>query len=111
MEEKTSKKSYYLPNKLTEAFAEWCKPGRDYSPKIAGLILAGIALDNPTLLSQLTKLAHSNDIKKATTKAKQLISETLLDSEIQKHIDELGPAKEEFLRLLMQAKEKASQRK
>jgi len=91
MEEKNSKKSYYLPGKLMDAFADWCKPGRDYSPKIAGLILAGMAMDNPGLLEQLCKLAHSDDIKKAKSKAKKAIIEALLEEKILDALAHLSP--------------------
>ena len=119
MEEKNSKKSYYLPNTLTDAWVEWCKPGRDYSPKIAGLMLAGMVINDASLLEKLSKLAHSNDIRydkkshkvtgKAVAEASRLIRETLLNAEILREIDELGPAKDEFLKLLTQAKERVSQ--
>ena len=110
MEQKNSKRSYYLPPKLIDAFAEWCSPGRDYSPKISAMILACLAIDDHDLVDQLAKLAHSSSIKSATTKARQLVINAMLDAEIQKHLDALGPAKEEFLRLLMQAKAKASEK-
>ncbi len=48
MEAKISKKSYYLPEILMDIFKEWCRPGRDYSPKIAGAILHYMALDPAT---------------------------------------------------------------
>jgi len=94
-----------------DCFAEWCKPGRDYSPKIAGMVLACLAINDSSLLNQLSKLAHTDNMKTACAKAKQLIIDSLLNAEIHKHIDELGPAKQEFLRLLEQAKAKASRTK
>jgi len=91
MEEKNSKKSYYLPEKLMASFAEWCKPGRDYSPKIAGLVLAGLAIDDPALLNQLSKLAYTKDIKKAKAKAKKLIVESLLNAELLQMLQAIPP--------------------
>lgn len=82
MEENISKKSYYLPNELMKSFAEWCKPGRDYSPKIAGLILAGMAIDDPSLLEQLCKMAYMEDINKVRIKAKKIIVDSLLNAEL-----------------------------
>jgi hypothetical protein len=118
MEEKTCKKSYYLPETLMQVFADWCKPGRDFSPKVAGLILAGMAIDDSNLLDNLTKLAYGGDLSfnkqkkkvtgKAVTDAKQLILDALVNAEIQKELDALGPAKEELLRLLKQAKANTS---
>ncbi|MHC4477089.1 MAG: hypothetical protein ACYTEL_15690 [Planctomycetota bacterium] len=91
MTAKCSKRSYYLPVDLIERFADSCKPGRDYSPKIAGLILGGMALDDPALLVKLGKLAHSGEFEcdpktgkvvgKAIEKALRLIVETVLGQE------------------------------
>ena len=47
----------------------------------------------------------------STPDVRQSITESLLGLAIQAHLDELGPAKEEFLALLKQAKEQAAQKK
>jgi hypothetical protein len=64
MEVEISKKSYYLPKKLMDSFAQWCKPGRDYSPKIAGAIFFYMQLP-ADLREACEKAAYSDDIKKA----------------------------------------------
>lgn len=65
MEAKISKKSYYLPDILVNLFKEWCKPGRDYSPKIAGAILYYMSLE-PNVRDLCEKAAYGTeaDIKK-----------------------------------------------
>lgn len=110
MTEKTSKKSYYLPVKLMEAFARFCSPGREYSTRIAGLILAGMALDNNQLLDQLSKLAYTDNMAKAKKEAKKIIDDFLLNEKILEELEELAPNRAEFLHLVLQAKENISRR-
>ena len=64
MEAKISKKSYYLPENLVILFKKWCKPGRDYSPKIAGAIFFYMQL-SPNLRDLCEKAAHSDNIEDA----------------------------------------------
>jgi hypothetical protein len=64
MEAKITKKSYYLPDALTEFFKVWCKPGRDFSPKVAGAILYFMSLP-PAIREKCEKLAYSEDIQAA----------------------------------------------
>jgi hypothetical protein len=64
MEVEISKKSYYLPKKLMDSFAQWCKPGRDYSPKIAGAIFFYMQLP-ADLREACEKAAYSGDIAEA----------------------------------------------
>ena len=64
MEAKISKKSYYLPDNLVILFKKWCKPGRDYSPKIAGAIFFYMQL-SPNLRDLCEKAAHSDNIEDA----------------------------------------------
>lgn len=59
MEVKISKKSYYLPVNLVEIFKKWCKPGRDYSPKLAGAMLYYMSL-NPDVREACEKAAHTD---------------------------------------------------
>jgi hypothetical protein len=59
MEAKISKKSYYLPDILVEKFRKWCKPGRDYSPKVAGAMLYYMSL-TPDIREACEKAAHSD---------------------------------------------------
>lgn len=64
MEEKISKRGYYLPDTLTEFFSEWCSPGRDFSPKAAAGLLLYMAVDTE-IQQEAEKLAHSKNIKSA----------------------------------------------
>ena len=59
MEVKISKKSYYLPVILVEIFKKWCKPGRDYSPKVAGAMLYYMSL-SPDTREACEKAAHTD---------------------------------------------------
>jgi hypothetical protein len=95
MEEKISKKSYYLPNQLMYFFVEWCKPGRDYSPQIAGAILLWI-LTAPSLREKFRKLAYSNDVKKALQEAGELIRKNISDSFITGHMKLMAIEKHAF---------------
>jgi hypothetical protein len=69
MEVNISKKSYYLPDILIDLFREWCKPGRDYSPKVAGAILYYMSL-NAAIREECEKAAHGDlrQIKKTIAK-------------------------------------------
>lgn len=101
MEEKSTKKSYYLPDELTEVFAEWCKPGRDYSPRMAAFILAGLVMNDHHLIKKLSELAHSGDLKydkksrkvigKSYNEAKRLIVDYFLKAELNQLLDNLSP--------------------
>lgn len=62
MDSETKQKSYYLPVVLAEYFKIWCKPGRDYSPKVAGALLYFMTLP-PDIRQKCEKLAYSDDIK------------------------------------------------
>ena len=64
MEVKISKKGYYLPDDLVDLFKEWSKPGRNYSPKVAGAIFFYMHL-SPNLRDICEKAAHSKNIKAA----------------------------------------------
>ncbi|MHC4529929.1 MAG: hypothetical protein ACYS29_18830, partial [Planctomycetota bacterium] len=82
------KRCYYVPVLLVKTFVEWCKPGRDYSHKVSGLMLCAMALDDHALLVKLGKLAHSDALRrdaktgkvvgKAIDEARKLIIETVL---------------------------------
>lgn len=71
----TSKKTYYLPEKLTDYFVQWAKPGRDYSPKVAGAILYYLTL--PADLREICEqLAYTGNIKQAIKKLQSLESDS-----------------------------------
>ncbi len=74
----TTKKTYHLPKKLTTAFANWCKPGRDYSSKLAGAMLAWMTLQ-PTAREKIVGLAYSDNIKKATHEAYDVLTNSIVD--------------------------------
>ncbi len=86
----TTKKTYHLPKKLTEVFAEWCRPGRDYSSKLAGAMLAWMALE-PAAREKIVGLAYSDNIKKATTEAKEVLTDSVVEAAT---IQEFGSLKE-----------------
>ena len=74
-----TKKTYYLPKKLSEVFAKWCKPGRDYSPKIAGAMLAWMTLE-PAAREKIVGLAYSDNLKKAAIEAKKVLINSVVDA-------------------------------
>jgi len=89
MQGEIAKKSYYLPKNLMDLFASWCKPGRDYSPKIAGAILLYMNI-KADIREACEKVAYSNDIKTAmaeiskkitNTEPSEIFNPTILDSE------------------------------
>jgi len=90
-QEKIAKKSYYLPEKLTEAFGEWCKPGRDLSPKIAGAILLWMAIESADLREKLVELAYKDNIPKARREAALLLFEGHVKDRILDHLSRVSP--------------------
>jgi len=75
MTAKISKKTYYLPEFLTEYFKQWCKPGMGYSTKMAGAMLFYMTLpDDLRRISE--RLAHTKDIEQAIEQLKSTIQET-----------------------------------
>ncbi len=78
--DETTKKTYYLPRKLTVVFADWCKPGRDYSSKLAGAMLAWMTLE-PAAREKIVALAYSGNIKKSTTEARKVLASSILDTD------------------------------
>ncbi|KKK86246.1 hypothetical protein LCGC14_2765160 [marine sediment metagenome] len=86
----TGKKTYLLPKKLAKIFGEWCKPGRDYSPKVAGAILVWMTLE-PATREQIIDLAYSDNIEKATKKAKDILTNSVVEAAT---IQEFGSLKE-----------------
>lgn len=82
------KKSYYLPKNLMDSFADWCKPGRDYSPKIAGAIFYYMQL--PANIREICeKAAYSQDINEELKK---------LAARAERHPDEVFSELEAILR-------------
>ena len=71
----TEKKTYYLPKKLTVAFADWCRPGRDYSSKVAGAMLLWMVLE-PAVRETLVEWAYSDDVEKAKENAGRLLADS-----------------------------------
>lgn len=64
--ENTYKRTYHLPKPLMDFFAEWCKPGRDYSTKVSGAILHYMSLEPNTRRSceeSAFQLKDKKDIK------------------------------------------------
>ena len=96
MEEKKSKKSYYLPDKLIDFFAEFCKPGRDYSPKVAAGILLYMVVE-PSIREALQKLTTRKDIKKARIEARIILRDVLRDAYLTGYIGINSPEDREIL--------------
>ncbi|MCE5184949.1 MAG: hypothetical protein LLF76_02345 [Planctomycetaceae bacterium] len=78
MEAKISKKSYYIPDVLHEFFAEWCSPGRDYSPKVAAGIILYMAM-YPEIQQAAEKLAHTENLNAAILELRQRIDASVVN--------------------------------
>lgn len=88
MEVKISKKSYYLPDLLVVFFKKWCKPGRDYSPKVAGAIFYYMQLP-PDIREACEKAAYSDSIENAIKKLSPAMKPDCLDK-IRAYVDDLN---------------------
>lgn len=87
--EKYPKKSYYLPEELTEYFSEVSKPGKDYSPKVAAGILLWLCLDDKTR-KQAEIFAHSKNIKKAVAEFSVLLRRLIVQDMISEGLSGLS---------------------
>lgn len=97
MKAEISKKSYYLPKILIDLFKEWCKPGRDYSPKIAGAILYYMSIE-PNIRNDCEKIAYSDadNIKKAIDKLSRKPKPKPME---ENRIEQLKALFDEFVRI------------
>ena len=117
------KKSFYIQPALVKVWEDFHLPSKDFSPSGAAGMLLYLIADFPTndgksIREHLRQLATSNDLNcdvrtkritgKSADKARQLLIEAVLNSEILREIENLGSAKNEFLRLLKQAKGRVS---
>ena len=89
MEAKTSKKSYYLPGELTEYFAEWAKPGREYSAHVGGAMLVWMALE-PDLRHRAREFSIKPNIRNSVEKMKKILRQSIVNVEIQRFLDTLS---------------------
>jgi hypothetical protein len=109
MTEKNSKKSYYLPDMLTDYFAEWCAPGRDYSSKMAGAMLLWMALEDlPEIRQAAEKLAHDPNVKRSLSKIKKQVYDAVLKSQVADIPRQLGIDEAQFLAALRPLLEQSS---
>lgn len=108
MEAKISKKSYYLPDILVEKFRKWCKPGRDYSPKVAGAMLYYMSL-TPDKREACEKAAHSD--KTTIEKTIKLLSANNAQSNSDKGNGNPDTLSKQILSLVQDSQWKASEKK
>jgi len=111
MNEKNIKKSFYVTPELADAWEEFHKPSKDYSPSAAAGMLFYLMADFPGIRESFRKLATEKDIKKSAQKARQLLIEAVVQSEITRYGKELGIPQSEFLAALMRAKEQIDDKK
>lgn len=95
----TRKKTYHLPEKLTKVFVEWCKPGRDYSAKIAGAMLVWMSLE-PAAREAIVELAYLDNIKKARKEAKEILTNSVVQAATIQEFGSLKDAAQEAQLLL-----------
>lgn len=93
----TYKRTYHLPVALMDVFKDWCNPGRDYSPKIAGAILYYMSLE-PNVRDSCEKAAYKDSaaIKKAI-------------SQLAAQEKTFSPLAQDLLRFLQQRQQVAEQ--
>ena len=96
MDGNLSKRGYYLPQELLDAWAKFHSPSRDYSPSAAGAFLVWMALE-AELREKARRAAYSSNIEKAIAKIKGLLSQSLIDAEIRSELDRLISAKKKKL--------------
>ncbi len=106
MEEKNSKKSYYLPDELMKFFAEWSKPGRDYSTKVAGAVLVYMTL-SPDLRKKAEQLAFSGATAGAVDEMRLLIERDTITRKMTAYYEGLPEKK----RIQVLAEQQASKEK
>jgi len=96
MTEKTSKRSYYLPQSLVKYFTDWCKPGRDYSPAVAGAILIWMSLP-PDIREKARQAAHEPDIEKSIAAIKKDLAASFHTYNVNRWLTGLNPDQYEAL--------------
>lgn len=101
MEEKYSKRSYYIPDQLLEYFAKWSKPGRGYSTSVSGALLVWMSLDPAIRDKALSLTAHPN-VKQSIKELDLLLRRDIVDTAIEEYRDSLTD--EQKLQLLAAAK-------
>ena len=74
--EKNEKRSYYLPDKLMKTFKTWCKPGKDYSTKVAGAIYLYMMF-NANAREVCEKLAHADSIEISSKEFRSLLKDEM----------------------------------
>lgn len=89
MGEKIIKRAYYLPSDLVYYFKNWSKPGRNYSPSIAGAMLVWMALP-PDFREFAKKLSAKTNVKQAVEQAALQLQKNMVDNEIHKFLDTLS---------------------
>ena len=104
----TRKKTYHLPEKLSEVFAKWCSPGRDYSSKVAGAMLVWMTLE-PAAREKIVGLAYSDNIKKATTEAGEILTNSVVEAATIQEFGSLKEAAEEAQAILEVVKREAKE--
>jgi hypothetical protein len=77
---KSVKRTYYLPPKLLKVFKEWCSPGRDYSPKIAGAIFLYMLIGG-NVRERCEKLAYSEYVEKSLKEFRSLLGDDIVKIE------------------------------
>lgn len=77
---KSVKRTYYLPPKLLKVFKEWCSPGRDYSPKVAGAIFLYMLIGG-NVRERCEKLAYSDSIEKSLNEFHSLLGDDIAQIE------------------------------
>ena len=101
MEEKFIKRGYYFPPPLLDAWEVFHAPSKDYSPSASGAFLVWMSL-GPIARETIRRLAQTPDVGKAVKEVREILSQSLVDTEILAALGSLTPSKK--TKLLIDAK-------
>lgn len=96
MDENFLKRGYNFSQELLDAWEEFHKPSKDYSPSAAGAFLVWMALE-PELREQARRMASEPNIKKSIREFRQLLTQSVVEKKKAQILDKLSPAQLELL--------------
>jgi len=102
MESEIVKRAYYLPAPLMDFFAEWSKPGRDFSTSVAGSVLIWMTL--PADLREKAKQeAYKPNVKQSLAEMQFDIAQSLITVAMARHFELSPKERDEYIRYELQA--------
>ena len=105
------KRGYLIPPALLDKWEKFHEPSKDFSPSAAGAFLVWMTLD-PDVREYARKAACFADIEKAVKEIKAVLSQSLVNTEVQRFLESLSAEqKAQVLSDARRYKGKASQTK